>query len=519
MLSRSTLSLLAGLMVAVFPAGSAAQTENGCHISPTVMNIAVGEPRPLQILDAVGNESHSEDWSVDNSELATIAIEDGRPVLHAIAPGIVTVAASIAGSTLTQKITILRDLSKFRGVHWSVPPLGREIDTVQAAPTLGGSPDFFSLDQAARGTYVRAFTSLGVQLWLWKLPEEGHSTEFICGDNNGGAILAADQTNSYTVFDVAQDGKLLWSRKLEGVRKGHALNPTDLLHLVNQAEDGTWATIIGIDGTTGNEKFNLKIPGSNESESNVTRAGDKIICSPGRSASHALRVSTSGLFVNTDGLAYVAFARNDWAAGTAKCAANAVVDPKNVYFSQDDQLVLWQIHADGSLRSTVIDAHKQRTSFTAPITVTAPTGDIIPDGFGGVLLSVRWTHSDRAQKATSSPDELVYRITEDGDVAFKFVLPKYSGALHDEMVLGEKDLGFATRGGMLVAFNVKDGSEVWRWDSGISEIKISMATAGGGCVVDTPDGLVLVEDGVKKAVVGPSGSEMFSPGVYIHTYH
>lgn len=100
-------------------------------------------------------------------------------------------------------------------------------------------------------------------------------------------------------------------------------------------------------------------------------------------------------------------------------------------------------------------------------------------------------------------------------LAYKLQLPRYAGHLHDEMVLGEQELGFATRGDMLIAFNARDGSEVWRWDSGIPEVKVNMATAGGGILVDTPEGLVLVEEGVRKQVMAPAGSDMYSPGLFI----
>jgi outer membrane protein assembly factor BamB len=134
-----------------------------------------------------------------------------------------------------------------------------------------------------------------------------------------------------------------------------------------------------------------------------------------------------------------------------------------------------------------------------PIPVASPTGAIIPDGFGGVLLSVRWVHSEVLHNVPVRADQFVYRITQDGEIAFKFPLPKYAGPLHDGMVLGEQDLGFATRGGLLIAFDVKDGSEAWRWDSGASEIEIFVATAGGGCAVRTPRGVVQVEkDGTTK---------------------
>lgn len=494
-----------------------AQNDSDWHISPTEMNIRVGEPRPLQLLDVQGNEYRADSWTVDISDLAEVTVEDGRPVLIPKAAGKVVVFASFEGTTRSREIRIWPEGSKLRGVRWSVPPLGRETANLQAAPTATG-PDLFSLDETDRGTYVRAFTHEGIQLWFWKVPDSGTKVEFVCGDNLGGAILAAMRSDSYTLYTVSEGGKLLWQRKLEGVKKGHALNYDNLLHVIDQPVDGTWARITAIDGKTGVERFTLNIPSSSENEVNITRTGDKIICSSGPPVSHALRTLTSGLFVNTDGFAYAAFTVDNWTLGTDKCTNSSTVDPKHIYLSRDDRLMLWQIHDDGSLKTTVVDELKQqRGSFAAPMTVMSPTGDIIPDGFGGVLLSVRWTHTDVPQKIRSLPDEFVYRITQEGDVAYKFPLPKYDGPLHDEMVLGEKDLGFATRGGMLIAFDVKDGNEVWRWDSGNSEITINMATAGGGCAVDTPEGLVLVEDGVKKRVVAPAGSQMYTPGEYIHT--
>ena len=71
------------------------------------------------------------------------------------------------------------------------------------------------------------------------------------------------------------------------------------------------------------------------------------------------------------------------------------------------------------------------------------------------------------------------------------------------------------RGSVLVAFNVRDGSEVWRWNSGGAELNIIMATAGGGCAVETPEGLVLVEDGERLRVLAPRGSELYGLGLFL----
>jgi outer membrane protein assembly factor BamB len=66
----------------------------------------------------------------------------------------------------------------------------------------------------------------------------------------------------------------------------------------------------------------------------------------------------------------------------------------------------------------------------------------------------------------------VYRLDQSGKPLYKFPLPRYGGALQDEMVLGEHDRGFVTRGGTLIAFDVRDGTEIWRWDSRTPEVEV-----------------------------------------------
>jgi hypothetical protein len=66
------------------------------------------------------------------------------------------------------------------------------------------------------------------------------------------------------------------------------------------------------------------------------------------------------------------------------------------------------------------------------------------------------------------------------------------------MVLGENDLGFATRGSLLIAFNVRNGKEAWHWDSNTPGIEVFAALANGHCLVQTPTALVEVENGDKS---------------------
>ena len=60
------------------------------------------------------------------------------------------------------------------------------------------------------------------------------------------------------------------------------------------------------------------------------------------------------------------------------------------------------------------------------------------------------------------------------------------------MVLGENNIGFATRGSLLIAFHVEDGTEAWRFDSGTLGIEVFAALADGSCLVQTPKALINV---------------------------
>jgi outer membrane protein assembly factor BamB len=106
------------------------------------------------------------------------------------------------------------------------------------------------------------------------------------------------------------------------------------------------------------------------------------------------------------------------------------------------------------------------------------------------------------------PDEMIYRVDEGGEVAYKLPLPKYAGPLHDEMVLGERELGFATRGGFLIAFNVKTGKEIWTWDSYTPGIEVFAALANGGCMVQTPTALVEVDSATESKEIAKGKAMM-----------
>ena len=90
--------------------------------------------------------------------------------------------------------------------------------------------------------------------------------------------------------------------------------------------------------------------------------------------------------------------------------------------------------------------------------------------------------------------QFVYRLDEGGAVVYKLALPEYQGTLHDGMVLGEDERGYASRGNLLIAFNVRKGKELWRWEASSPEIEVFAALANGGCAVQTATALVEVDN-------------------------
>lgn len=475
-----------------------AQDDPGWRISPFKINIQLGTERDLQLLDDNAQEIHGAQWGLDRPDLAEIREENGLAIVHPKAIGTVRVSATLGEQTRFRDITIwspVRPLPQGT-TNWGMQPIGREIRDLPAVPTYDG-PKLYSLEQTPLGeTYLRAVRDDGIQVWTWLVPEHIQDVELVCGDWLGGALLSANHSQSYTLYAVGKDGKLRWQHTLSGLRKGHAYNLQHLVHLISQSRDGTVTSITGLDEVTGAVRFQLTIPASSERHVNLRRSGVKVACAE-VGDSVPLRTFTSQLFVNIDEFAYVAFTQNTWTLRASKCIPGAPILLRDVSLGRSEKILLWQIHPDGTYRSTVVEELNTTQPLSNPISVASPTGAIIPDGLQGELLPVRLSHDSIAEGIGGAPDELIYRITQDGDVAYKFPLPKYDGPLHDDMVLGEDDIGFATRGGTLIAFNVRNGAEVWRWESNTTEINVFAALANGGCIVKTPTAIVQVERGGK----------------------
>jgi outer membrane protein assembly factor BamB len=471
----------------------------GWRVSPENINIQVGDDRPLQLLDDSAQELQGANWSIDDSGLAEIQEQNGRAVVHAKGAGTVRVSAVLSGEARSREITIwpLDQPLPPGTTRWGTHGVGRDIRDLAAVPTEDG-PNQFSMEQAAGdSSYLRGIREDGIQVWSWLMPEKTHDVELVCGDWLGGALISANRPDSFTLYTVGKDGKLRWQHTLAGLRKGHAYTLQHLVHILSQSLDGTITKLTGFNEETGEQAFDLTLPASHEIQTNLHKPGTKVLCAS-QSSSATTRTLASHLFVNIDGFAYLAFTQAERGLRVAKCTPGSVIQPRDVKFDRDERVLLWQVHPDGTYRSTVVEEYRSSRPLSEIVSAASPMGAIIPDGLGGALLAIRRSHGAVVEDVHGTPDEFIYRIDQDGEVVYKLPLPKYAGPLHDEMVLGEGGRGFAARGRFLIAFDVRTGKEIWTWESDTPGIEVFAALANGGCTVQTPAALVEVDSATES---------------------
>jgi outer membrane protein assembly factor BamB len=470
------------VLLPILPAADA-QDDAGWRISPEKINIQVGEDRRLQLLDDLAQELHDATWSVDYPNFAELREQGGHIVLHALAEGTVRISATIGQQTRYREIRIWSDFENLPGgtTHWGVHPIGREIRDLPAVPTSSGLHQY-SLEQTkGLSTYLRADADDGIQLWTWLVPEETEDVELVCGDWFGGALISANRARSFTLYAVGTNGRVRWQHEIPGVRKGHSISLEHQVFILSQLPDGTGAHIAAFDEETGNLQFDLQMPPSHERQVSIAKDGTQTVC-----ATKTIPTFVSTVSVNMDGYTYLAFTDNERTVEVPKCGTEPV---NRIYRARNDDLIVWQIHPDGTFRRTVAVSNSGARVVSVSAITALPTGEIITDGMYGLMMSVRFTGA-----ADQTSNEFVYRLDPDGNVLFKLLLPKYNSPLHDEMVIGKGNVAFATRGGVLIAFDLNTGKDLWHWDSGTQEISVFVALANGDVLVQTPTALVEVQN-------------------------
>jgi IPT/TIG domain/Bacterial Ig-like domain (group 2)/Galactose oxidase, central domain len=165
------------------------------QVTPAAATMTVGGIQQFTAVNNIGSPQTDATWTVSNTSLATIS-PDGTPVLTAVAPGQVTLTATVGSVSSQAQITILAagTVPASGTALWSVPPAAGffPLQLAQAMPSPTG-PDLYSIQSSSNGTgaVIQALTRDGRQMWQTSLLVPNASS---VPDAFGGLLVTENQT-------------------------------------------------------------------------------------------------------------------------------------------------------------------------------------------------------------------------------------------------------------------------------------------------------------------------------------
>ena len=149
-----------------------AQDVPALSVVPTKATMLVGETRTFRAVGKDGRLRHNVRWGVSPEQAAKLTVAGDEATLQAEEPSsTVVLTASAEGDSSEASIEIRSGSSLPTGtMMWSVSPLPgcKSMKMTQAVPTATG-PDIYDEESCPDGTYVRALTADGRELWRRKL--------------------------------------------------------------------------------------------------------------------------------------------------------------------------------------------------------------------------------------------------------------------------------------------------------------------------------------------------------------
>jgi hypothetical protein len=266
-------------------------------LAPNMLTLAVGQTQTIQALNASGQPVTGLTWTSSNPKVVSLSTDD-PPILTALAAGHVTITAGGASGD----VTVVNDAVLPTGtVIWSNPGDGSGVTSiVPAVPSATGVADVFAFQ--ADGT-VQAVTSAGRTAWTANATATTSVADFL-----GGLVVTNLTATPPSITKL--DG-------MTGAADGTytAQNQNDTLSMPAVHTDGTiftidtnnsvggTAAVVGIDPTTGNERFRVNI---DQSESKSSCSGNS--CSPISNYDNLSVPSVlTPLMIAGDGYAYAAY--------------------------------------------------------------------------------------------------------------------------------------------------------------------------------------------------------------------
>ena len=461
---------------------------NSLQITPAGANFLVGDTQQFTAVDELGRPRPDVTWSVSDSTIATIST-DSSPAQTGVAPGQVTLTATIGGVSTQTQVTVFGGNSLPIGTAvWSAPPMpGFTAQTVvQAVPTPNNTPSLYAiyLNDTTGDTLVRGFTGTGRSLWQRNLPTSLGVTGPFMGNATGGLLLGAAYMS---IIDIdGQSGAIAFS----------STNPSSWDILGAVAPDGSIYTI----GTsTGWNVDVLQRVDPNTGQSKpfyVGKGGSEPVygfagCSSGVPwlqvwGSQTIPANLSSPIVDSQGNVLLTSSLFT-SSSTPICVDNGA-DATVVSFT-DYQYSFVKVAPNGSA-----------TTSSLPIsTAVGPNSPrvLAPDGEGGALVTWSVLQSDMSYKN--------YMMSTTAGIAY----PTPLNAQNPSVVLGENGNAFITDGTTVEAFDQFSGSSQWTYTRAQGVASLQAAEGGGVTIIDSQSNQVPLDAGGNVGTI-TSCSEIYA---------
>jgi len=527
------LAVLGLVPLGLAPADSGYPPQSGSaplRIMPSSVVVVLGETAMLDVVDETGKPVPGASWAL-SAPIGELAAGGDSVELRPRSVGTTTLTASAGTRSATATIHVVegKELTATT-VLWSVEPLpGYEaLFLRQASPNADG-PDFFDVEWAPDSPgIVRALRSDGRQIWMAHLTsvaspstlkrkalpafgktisQDGLQEDVVdlllgdgggffesrsspaarasssssrgqsmlvhdSGDGSGGLLLLERGASHDDLVDLGLKGTEAWRYHSAGrLVDSWTVNQEEDIGIVEILPAGPASSLLVLNGNTGEVRFRIPIPNSS-----TTISGLK--CEEGSFLTNTRPSRTGAPFTSEGGNIYLQVAVHT-EAEIAAC-------PKGSY-SFDNTLSLLEVFPTGEANwRTIARSHADGAgAYQAQPRVFA--GETIPDGLGGVLAA--WTYFSPGSKdgEKAHPEARLSRLSPSGQTDFTLPMPGWDAnpaAFFDEnMVLGERNVLYATDGKLLVQFHVAKGELKWVRQPPSGKLKLVFATGGGGVLV------------------------------------
>jgi hypothetical protein len=226
-------------------------------LAPAMLNMVVGDTRTLQALSSTGQSMTGLAWTSSDKTVVSLSTDD-PPVLTAVSAGHATITAGTGSADVTVSAVALA----VGTVIWSNSGNGSGVDSiVPAVPSATGVADVFAFQDD--GT-VQAITSDGTTAWTADVSNVDYSRAgSIFPDFQGGLVVVGDRS-IWKLDGTTGQPYPAYTSGNSGIELGHVAVHTDgtifaVLYNPGVGSQTDWSSIVGIDPTTGTQKFNVSL--------------------------------------------------------------------------------------------------------------------------------------------------------------------------------------------------------------------------------------------------------------------